>query len=160
MSKGRFSILLLLISLFFVGNTYAATPLSSAQILDLLNQDRQKHGLAELQSNPILNLAALAKADDMLSKKYFAHVSPEGTKPWHWFKRMGYNYTYAGENLAEGYHDARELENSWMNSPTHRANILSPFYSDVGLAVVSYQNVNLVVQFFGSTQNKVSLREW
>lgn len=106
--------------------------------------------MAELTLNPALNLAAQAKARDMVSRDYFAHVSPDGTKPWSWLRSAGYNYTYAGENLAEGYTDAYDLETSWMASPAHRANILSPFYSEVGLAVIPRDNTNIVVQFFGS----------
>ncbi|MEO8065781.1 MAG: CAP domain-containing protein [Candidatus Doudnabacteria bacterium] len=133
--------------------------MQAGQILNLVNLDREKHGLSDLSLNPTLNLAAYAKAEDMISKNYFAHVSPGGVKPWDWFKNLGYNYSYAGENLAEGYSDPYELENSWMNSPTHRANILSPFYSEAGLAVVSRNNTTIIVQFFGSKENKVSLRQ-
>lgn len=132
--------------------------LSQQEILDLVNQDRASHGLAKLFLNPTLNLAALAKAQDMLSNNYFAHTSPSGATPWHWFKTMGYNYTYAGENLAEGYSDATDLEKSWMSSPRHRANILSPYYSEVGLAVVRTNDSNLVVQLFGSKDNKLTLK--
>lgn len=116
----------------------------------LVNQDRTSDGLPALDLNPTLNLAAYAKAEDMISNHYFAHTSPEGVSPWYWFKTLGYNYAYAGENLAIGYKDANTLVNSWMNSPDHRANILSPNYQDMGLAVIKSENSTLVVQMFGS----------
>ena len=125
----------------------------------MVNSDRASHGLAELNINPLLNLAALAKAQDMIDKNYFAHVSPDGVNPWYWFKSLGYKYSYAGENLAEGYTDAKDLEKSWMNSPTHRANILSPNYSEVGFAVLRENNTNVVVEFFGSKEEKLTLRQ-
>ncbi|MBX4187062.1 MAG: CAP domain-containing protein [Candidatus Doudnabacteria bacterium] len=125
-------------------------------MLDLVNQDRVSHGLPALNLNSTLNLAALAKAQDMLSHNYFSHVSPSGETPWHWIKTVGYNYAYAGENLAEGYLDADDLEKSWMASPSHRANILSPHYSEVGLAVVNFHDTNLVVQMFGSKDFRVT----
>jgi uncharacterized protein YkwD len=153
----RFCFLLSAIILLCAGSI-SAKPLTSAEILSLVNTDRAKHGLSALESNPTLDLAALAKAEDMVSRNYFAHVGPDGTDPWYWFKILGYNYTYAGENLAEGYNDAFDLENSWMASPTHRANILSPFYSEVGVAVVSRGDTNIIVQLFGSKENKVTLR--
>ena len=156
-SKVRFGFLLLIFALILSVNLRPKA-LSGQQILDLVNQDRVSHGLARLDLDPTLNLAALAKAQDMLTKNYFAHTSPTGTTPWYWFKTMGYDYTYAGENLAEGYSDPADLENSWMSSPEHRANILSPYYSDLGLAVVSYNNTNLVVQLFGSTDQRVTLK--
>jgi len=157
-SKLRLGLLLLGIILLTPG-TYSYLSLTSGQILDLVNLDREKHGLASLSLNPSLNLAAMAKANDMLSKNYFAHTGPDGTKPWFWFTSLGYNYAYAGENLAEGYSDPLDLENSFMASPSHRANILSPFYSDMGLAIVSHNDHDLVVQFFGSKDNKVTLRQ-
>lgn len=157
-SKFRFGLLLVILSLLLAGS-YSGSPLTARQILNLVNDDRAKHGLAQLAFDPTLNLAALAKAEDMINKNYFAHVSPEGKKPWDWFKNLGYNYSYAGENLAEGYTDPIDLENSWMSSPTHRANILSPFYSEIGLAVVNRDDTNIIVQFFGSKENKVTLRQ-
>ncbi len=156
-SKVRFGFLLVAIVLVSSLNFKPKT-LSQKDILNLVNQDRTAHGLSELSLDPTLNLAAFAKARDMLAKNYFAHTSPTGTAPWHWFTTLGYDYTYAGENLAEGYHDAAELENSWMSSPQHRANILSPYYSDLGLAVVTYNNTNLVVQLFGSKDHRVTLK--
>jgi len=156
-SKVRFGFLLLIITLISSVNLRSGV-LTSQEILDLVNQDRASHGLSSLELNPTLNLAALAKAHDMLSNNYFAHTSPAGATPWDWFKSMGYNYTYAGENLAEGYTDATELEKSWMSSPSHRANILSPYYSELGLAVVEYNNVSLVVQLFGSKDRAVSFK--
>jgi len=151
--------LLLLVLVILSGSNLEKRALSARQIIDLLNQDRVRHGLDVLVMNPTLNLAAMAKAQDMINKNYFSHTSPEGVKPWYWFQVLGYDYTYAGENLAEGYNDPVELEKSWMGSPTHRANILSPFYSEVGLAVAEDHNTNIVVQFFASKDNKVTLRQ-
>src|SRR6185436_6093922 len=148
-SKYRFVFLLAIIVLSCSVSAHPKA-LSQQEILALVNQDRALHGLSKLVLYPTLNLAAAAKAEDMLAKNYFAHTSPRGTSPWYWFQTLGYKYTYAGENLAEGYSDASDLESSWMASPDHRANILSPYYSDVGLAVVSFNNTNLVVQLFGS----------
>ena len=148
------SLLLVEICLTITGG-FMRPSFSIDDILRLVNQDRRNHGLSDLQINPVLNLAALAKADDMLNKNYFAHVSPDGTVPWHWFQYLGYQYTYAGENLASGFSNPNELENSWMQSPSHRANILSPFYSDLGLAIVQEHNANVVVEFFGSRQKQI-----
>lgn len=157
-SKLRFGFLLATIALISAFS-FKSSALGQQQILDLLNADRARYGLPSLTLNPVLNLAALAKAEDMLANNYFAHTSPEGATPWQWMKAVGYNYSYAGENLAEGYDQAEEMQQSWMASETHRANILSPYYSDVGLAVVSYNNTNLVVQMFGSTNVKVTLQQ-
>ena len=156
--KLRFAFLLAIIALVS-SISLKSKELSSQEILNLVNQDRLKHGLPQLSLNPTLNLAALAKAEDMLSKNYFAHTSPQGATPWYWFRALGYNYTYAGENLAEGYTDAGDLQKSWMASASHRANILSPHYSDIGFAIVSHEKTNLIVQFFGTKDGKLTLRQ-
>jgi uncharacterized protein YkwD len=136
--------------MLLTGFSNSFSTLSTEQIMDLVNKDRSQQGLHALNINPTLNLAALAKAQDMISNKYFAHTSPNGVNPWHWIKMLGYNYAYAGENLAIGYETASDLESSWMDSPTHRANILSPNYEEMGLAVIKSQNTTLVVQIFGA----------
>lgn len=133
--------------------------MSAQSILSLVNQDRAEHGLSQLDLNPTLSLAALSKAQDMIAQNYFAHVSPEGVKPWHWLSSLGYEYTYAGENLAAGFDDPYDLVDSWMSSKEHRANILSPFYDELGLAIANSGDTTIVVQFFGSRVNHVSLRE-
>ncbi|OGE73707.1 MAG: hypothetical protein A3I07_02035 [Candidatus Doudnabacteria bacterium RIFCSPLOWO2_02_FULL_42_9] len=157
-SKLKFGFLLGFLTLT-MSLSMKSEPLTSRAILDLVNADRSLHGLSKLTLNPTLNLAALAKAEDMSSDNYFAHTSPDGETPWHWITSMGYDYTYAGENLAEGYSDPLELEKSWMESEPHRANILSPYYSDVGLAIVTRNNTNLVVQLFGSRDQKLTLSQ-
>ncbi|MBI4049434.1 MAG: hypothetical protein HY395_01285 [Candidatus Doudnabacteria bacterium] len=156
--KAKLFSLVILLALFSV-SLERPSSLNSSKILELVNSDRQQHGLESLELDPLLSVAAQLKAKDMIEKNYFAHISPEGLKPWYWFKVLGYNYTYAGENLAIGFSDASELEQSWMGSPQHRANILSPYYSELGLAVVPSNDSYVVVQFFGSKINRVSLRQ-
>jgi len=156
----RFRLGLLIIGLFVLsGASLQQKELEPQQVLEFINYDRRENGLTELRFDATLNLAAMAKAQDMVENNYFAHTSPEGTSPWHWFKALGYEYAYAGENLAQGFNDAYELQQSLMQSPTHRANLLSPFYSQVGLAVVKVGKTNVVVEMFGSTENQVSLRQ-
>ena len=105
-------------------------------IVELTNEARQEQGLAPLKHNKLLNLSAQKKAEDMIKLDYFAHTSPENVKPWHWFKLAGYNYTYAGENLAINFVEAEDAIEAWMDSPTHRDNITSENYNDIGVAVV------------------------
>lgn len=106
-----------------------------AALLDLTNSDRAASGVAPLQNDPQLAQAAQLKANDMASKGYFAHVSPDGKTPWYWLQQVGYQYTYAGENLAVNFDDSSAVEAAWMNSPTHHANIVKPQYTRVGYAV-------------------------
>lgn len=133
----------------------------SAVLVDLTNQNRQEHSLHGLTINPALVEAAQKKANDEASKAYFAHVSPEGIDSWHWFKEVGYNFTYAGENLAVDFSDSATVVSAWMNSPTHRANILDSHYTETGIATAEgmYEGhpTIFVVQEFGTPSHGVSV---
>ncbi len=128
---------------------------STDELLALTNQKRQENGLPPLSLNGQLGSAALNKANDMLSKNYWAHIAPDGTTPWYFIKNSGYSYIYAGENLARGYNSASDVLNAWMASPTHRDNIMSSKYQNVGFAVVTGsltgEDTVLVVEMFGSS---------
>ncbi len=130
------------------------------RIVELTNQERIKNGLPALEHNSVLNLAADKKAQDMLQNNYFAHTSPAGIKPWFWFNEVKYNYTYAGENLAMNFIEAEDALGAWMNSPSHRENILSKNFEDIGIGVavgqINGMETTIVVQMFGKTYTKVA----
>ncbi len=122
-------------------------------LVDAANADRQIQNVTDLAFNTQLTEAAQLKANDMATKSYFAHTSPDGKTPWYWFDQVGYNYKYAGENLAIDFSESAEVETAWMNSPEHRANILNDHYSEVGIATApGYYNgvpTTYVVELFG-----------
>lgn len=122
-------------------------------LAELANGDRTAYGLSPLAPSPLLSRAAELKAQDMATRGYFSHISPEGLVPWKWFEYAGYSYSYAGENLAVGFLDSKDVAAAWMNSPTHRANILSSNYTEIGIGAArgTYQGHEaiFVVQFFG-----------
>lgn len=128
--------------------------ITTAGLLGDTNKQRAAEGLSDLKLNDELSKAAFLKAQDMLANDYWAHVSPTGVQPWKWFADAGYNYSYAGENLAKNYPTAKATVTAWMNSPTHRANILNANYVDVGFAVVEGdlkgQDTILVVALYGA----------
>ena len=134
-----------------------ATSITITQLLEYTNLEREANGLAPLNLNQDLTKAAQMKATDMFAKDYWAHVSPNGTTPWVWIRESGYNYLYAGENLARGFDSSSDVVTAWMNSPEHRANLLSPNYTDIGFAVqtgmLTGTDTTLVVQEFGSPFN-------
>lgn len=133
----------------------ALADISNAELVNLTNQMRAQNGLGALTENGQLDAAASAKADDMFAKNYWAHNSPDGLTPWVFIKGAGYNYIYAGENLARGFGSATDVVNAWMASPEHRENLLSGNYREVGFAVKSGsltgEETLLVVQELGST---------
>lgn len=101
---------------------------------DLLNADRAKNGLKPLKFNLQLTALGGKYAQDMINRKFFAHNDPDGKSPFDRMKAAGINYSYAGENLAINS-NVTTAEQAFMNSPGHRANILSPNYTDVGVGV-------------------------
>ncbi len=126
---------------------------TKSDIVQFLNRDRAQRGLSVLTESQKLDQAAYLKAEDMVAKSYFSHQSPDGITPWFWFKSVDYTYKYAGENLAIGFTDSKDLYNAWFNSTSHRENILNQNYKEVGTAIVSdfgKNNAILVVQLFGS----------
>lgn len=133
---------------------------SAQRILELTNDLRRQYGLPPLKENPLLKEAAQKKALDMIQNKYFAHYSPAGISPWYFIEKSGYNYHYAGENLAMNFLDSEEVVRAWINSPTHRDNLLNQKYEEIGIAVVSGDitgdNISkiVVVQMFGSQMKK------
>ncbi len=110
--------------------------ITSIDLLADTNAERAKVGEEPLAYNEQLSSAAFLKAQDMLNQQYWAHVAPDGTTPWQWFAKVGYNYAYAGENLAKNFTSTNTTVAAWMESVHHRENILNKNYKDVGFAVV------------------------
>lgn len=137
---------------------YAAN-IPASEVISLTNEKRVQNGLSQLSENKTLDDAALAKGLDMLNKGYWAHVAPDGTTPWQFFTNFGYSYRYAGENLARDFSNASSAVDAWMNSPSHRENLLSPNYQDIGVAVVEGKlagvDTTIIVQFFGTKYGNV-----
>jgi hypothetical protein len=90
----------------------------------------------------------------MMLKNYWAHISPDGTTPWHFINDSGYAYSAAGENLAKDFNISSGVIAGWMGSPLNRDNVLNPTYQDVGYAVIDGSLVGsettLVVAMYGS----------
>lgn len=137
-------------TLLLSSNNFAAVV--SAVLIDLTNADRASAGAQALVVNDRLTAAAQAKANDMAARGYFSHKDPDGREPWTWLKEAGYDYRYAGENLAIQFSDSIEVERAWLASPSHRANLLNDQFSEIGIATAygAYQGqpTTFVVQMF------------
>lgn len=131
-----------------------ASEINSDSIIKLVNESRRAQGLNELTENEKLDQVAEDKVNDMIKNNYFAHTSPAGVSPWHWFEKNNYDYRYAGENLAINFLSVETEHKAWMDSPTHRKNILNSKYSEIGVAVaageINGQTSIIAVQEFGS----------
>jgi hypothetical protein len=133
-----------------------ASNITVADLLKYTNSKRATAGVEQLTVNAKLTSAAKTKADYMFKHNYWAHVAPDGTDPWSFIIDQDYDYLYAGENLAKNFNGSKEVVEAWYKSPTHRENLLSDKYTDVGFAAVNgildgYETT-LVVQMFGKTR--------
>lgn len=131
-----------------------ASNISVTEVIEYTNTKRKDAGLSPLYYNEKLTLAAQAKARHMLDSDYWAHVAPDGTQPWQFIIDNGYKYRYAGENLARDFTNANSAVEAWMASPTHKENLLSPNYRDIGIAVIEGDlngvDTTIIVQLFGT----------
>lgn len=122
-------------------NDLSAPPSVSAQtLLSQTNDQRLQDDLNALKQNTQLTAAAQAKANNMVSQNYWSHNSPNGTSPWSFITNSGYDFQLAGENLAYGFSNSSSVINAWMNSQSHRANVLNPSYNDVGFGIAASNN--------------------
>lgn len=137
---------------------------SNINVSDLLvytNKKRTDAGLNPLVLNEKLSIAAEKKAYDMFDEDYWAHVSPSGVEPWDFILSEGYDYIYAGENLAKNFSTSKEVVEGWYRSPSHKSNLLSSNYDEIGFAVVNgtlngYETT-LVVQMFGRPRDSTMI---
>jgi uncharacterized protein YkwD len=126
---------LVLVFLFFSYNIAFASPITQENVINLINQERRLNGLSDLSIDPELNRASQMKSKDMLRRNYFEHYA-FGLTPWGFIRNSGYDYIFAGENLAMNFSTSEGMVGAWMNSPAHKENILNPNYSDAGVGII------------------------
>ncbi len=119
------------------------------------NEYRAEMGMGQLRLNTLLNISAQKKGEVMLSSNCWSHYCPPNKSPWKFFDEAKYDYVFAGENLAEGYYNIGDVMQAWINSKTHRDNIVKPEFVEVGFAILYGNYLNnsnnmLVVVHFGS----------
>jgi len=133
----------------------SSLPYDAMQIVTLVNHERQKTGLQPLTLNFQLLDASESKVSDMSRQSYFSHVSPQQQRWSQFITTAKYKYKEAGENLANGFQTPHEIVSAWLRSPSHRENILTPQYTDTGVAItrgeLDSQPTIFVVQMFGNT---------
>lgn len=130
-----------------------ASSITRDGVVGLVNQERVERGLNSLTVNDRLQTAAQWKADDMIEKDYWEHFH-NGKSPWAWMNEAGYQYLDAGENLAIDFSELELVHRAWINSPTHKENIINPKYKEIGIGVASGDfeghETTVVVQMFGN----------
>lgn len=106
------------------------------QLLSLVNAERAANGLSALTLSESLCQYAAVKAQDLHNENYFSHTSPTYGSPFDMMKSFGISYRSAGENIAMGYSTPASVMAAWMRSSGHRANILSPEFTTLGVGYV------------------------
>ncbi len=135
-----------------------ATNISSGGLLASTNQQRTGAGLKAYSISHKLNSAAQTKAQHMIANNYWAHIAPDGTSPWYFIGVSNYAYVRAGENLAYGFATSADVLTGWMNSPSHRSNVLDAKFKDVGFGIANGKNFQggqntVVVAIYGDPKN-------
>jgi uncharacterized protein YkwD len=131
------------------------------EMLARVNRERAAHGLAPLRRHPRLDDAAQAQAQDMFTRRYYSHDTPEGKSAMDRIQALGYRARYAGENIARGQYSVDEVMDGWMESKTHREHLLSTVFDDVGFGLAFGKNPGgyeiLWVQNFGRPKGRERL---
>lgn len=156
-------LLILVTTMLSPVSTYRSEAFGVSELTTLSNEARIQLNKRPLTANAQLMNAAQIKAEDMVKKQYFAHTAPDGTSPWEYFKKVSYSYSVAGENLAITNENAKAVIDGWLNSPTHRDNLLSGDYADFGIGMAAYgdyqghKNTYVIVAFYGRATDKQAL---
>lgn len=139
----RAAVVFVLAAILFCGGSkdiaavYISPPNDTeAAVLDAVNEKRAKLGLDALEFDETLLSAARLRASQLASMRSLSHTTPDGGDVFAILRRMNVRYRAAGENLARGFSCAHAMADAWMASPTHRANIVCPVYTRVGVGVV------------------------
>lgn len=121
-------------------NNNIITSLNVTEIININNNTRKQINLKPLVVSEELTKLAKLKMDDMKNNQYFDHYSPTKKSLKNFLDDINYDYIYAGENLARNFDNNKELVQAWLDSPTHRYNMLYPNFDEVG---IYYDYVNL-----------------
>lgn len=134
--------------------------IQSGVLIAFTNKERVKVNIPALIVDETLARAAQLKAEDMAKNEYFSHYSPSGISPWYWFTKAGYEYQKAGENLAVNFKDSKDVVTAWMNSPTHKENIIKEGYTEIGIGMAEGvhkgKKATYVVQLFASPKTETT----
>ncbi|MBA2811060.1 TerD family protein [Streptomyces sp. KM273126] len=116
--------------------TPAGLTQTAAEVIALTNAERVSAGLRPLADDPLLASAAQAHSADMVARAFYSHTCPDGGEPWHRAATAGSTRRTIGENIACGQRSPAEVVRGWMDSPGHRANVLKPGFTHIGIGFV------------------------
>lgn len=121
-------------------NTSTSVSSYEQKVVELVNVERQKAGLSALKLDSSMANVARMKSKDMADNNYFAHQSPTYGSAGDMLSKFGIKWSAWGENIASGQKTPEAVVTAWMNSPGHRANILSTNFGRIGVGYVTNSN--------------------
>lgn len=116
------------------------------QVVKLVNNHRAKEGLSPLKLDTKVSAAAQVRAKEIVTS--FSHTRPDGSSFATALKEQNISYRRSGENIAWGQKSPEEVVNAWMNSSGHRANIMNPNFTSIGVGYYRQNGVNYWCQLF------------
>lgn len=153
--------ILALITIVIIGpfNTVNTDKIGTINIINLANKQRSLQDIKPLSTNADLVNAAQKKAE-ALAKQFELNNNIQSQIPaWEYLKEVNYPFKLAGENIAIGGFTNQDIIEGWMQSITHKTNIINSSYSDIGVGVASFysaansQNRNITVALFATQTN-------
>lgn len=118
-----------------------------AEVIRLTNEIRSQNGLGQVTYNAELQAAAVGHSNDMAFQDFFSHTGLDGQEPWDRAIEAGYNYRNIGENIAAGQLSPQEVVQAWYDSASHRANLLNPDFTEIGVGYTFLQNDGGAINF-------------
>jgi uncharacterized protein YkwD len=121
-----------------------ARPDLEAEMLRMINKERENEGLSPLLPDPDMTQVAREHSSDMFMRGYFSHYTPDNISPFDRMKESNLRYIHAGENVSM----APTLASSHrglMKSPGHRENILKPSFGRIGIGIMDGGRYGLMV---------------
>ncbi len=123
-----------------------------SEILAILNNHRSRSGYSILNATHALNSVAKTRSSDMISKNYFSHTAPNGTNVFTLLASNSIPYLTAGENIYHSFPPSTGTANAvvslWLSSASHKANMLSPNYTKVGIGVTDSSTRRVITIVF------------
>jgi uncharacterized protein YkwD len=113
-----------------------ASTIEPENVLAAINAVRAEAGVSPLALDERVSLAAEDRMREMEEQGYWAHEGPGGESPFRWLAHRSYRFLRAGENLARGFETSEVMIEAWLESPGHRANLLSPNFTSIGVAII------------------------
>ena len=120
--------------------TATSTTDKALKTITLVNQQRTQLTGTALIHDKELSKVAQAKAQDMAKNNYFNHISPTYGSTSQLLDTFNYRWTAYGENIAKGQPTPEEVVQDWMNSPTHKANIINQKFTHIGTGYATDTN--------------------